>query len=289
MFDAVCPVCDSEMQNRRTSWRYRCPSCGFERSNFVPNVRGETERPVSYDADKHERGHERMRRRIYERILDILATITPLPGKTILDVGCSYGWFPEAARNRGMDALGIEPDYRSAEIAEKAGNKVIAGYFPDDLPDDRRFDVIIFNDVFEHLPDVRTSLALCRARLNPGGLLVLNLPSRKGSLYQTASVLDRIGVSPPLDRLWLKNFPSPHLSYFCPETLARLLTREAFVEAARKRLPIMEHRNLWTRIRVDASASLPYTAAVWLALTVALPLLTLLPSDIALQIFRKSD
>lgn len=57
---------------------------------------------------------------------------------------------------------------------------VRAGYFPDTLQQNEAFDVIVVNDVIDHIPKIGDALSACVARLNPEGLLVLNLPTSMG-------------------------------------------------------------------------------------------------------------
>ena len=288
MFDPTCPVCDNTMSRQAIGWRYVCPGCRFERSDFAVTAGGETGEEAPFDAERHKSAHETMRRRIYERVLDITANVRPLENTSVLDVGCSYGWFLDAARARGMQVQGLEPDPRSAAIAKGKGNTVVEGSFPESLADGTTFDVIVFNDVFEHLPDVQAAIDHCRRHLNEGGLLVLNLPSSKGLLYRIALWLDRFGFHGPLERLWLRPFPWPHLSYFSPDTLECLAARFSFIEVARDRLPSIEGRDLWNKLHIDTSASLIFRGAVWVGLLSLLPFMRLAPADIMVLIFRKT-
>ena len=89
----------------------------------------------------------------------------------------------------------------------------------------------------------------CRRRLREGGLLVLNLPSSSGAVFRAATLLDRIGLHGPLDRLWQRGFPSPHLSYFDPDGLASLAARHGFREVHRSDLATVALGGLWKRLR----------------------------------------
>jgi hypothetical protein len=160
------------------------------------------------------------------------------------------------------------------------------GVFPDALQAERCYDIIAFNDVFEHLADVRFATASSRARLRAGGLLVINLPNSKGALFRIASTMDRFGISGPYERLWQKGFPSPHLSYFHPRALTRLVTSYGFAEVYRGRLESVAVRGLWERVRYGRKASTAESVLVWTAVALASPLLRIIPGDIALQIFR---
>jgi len=101
-------------------------------------------------------------------------------GSRLLEVGCGHGWFLEAAEDE-FSMLGIEPDEKIYEEISKRGLNVRCGYFPDALKQNEKFDGIVFNDVFEHMPDMRKNLHACRENLrHKKGFLILNLPSSYG-------------------------------------------------------------------------------------------------------------
>jgi predicted SAM-dependent methyltransferase len=174
----------------------------------------------------------------------------------------------------------IEPDLGTRHAVDD--------FFPDDLPADVRYDVIAFNDVFEHVDDPARVLDACGDRLRPGGLLMINLPSSRGVFFRVASYLDRVAIHGPYQRLWQKGFPSPHRSYFDPEGLARLAQRHGFYQVYRDRLDAFQREGLWQRLRFDTTAPLLASAALWLGICLAAPLLRRLPADISLHIFRRA-
>ncbi|EQD80446.1 3-demethylubiquinone-9 3-methyltransferase, partial [mine drainage metagenome] len=143
-------------------------------------------------------GLDPLRRRNFETLLKRLGEIVPTRGLTLLDVGCSTGLFLETAARYGIDGVGIEPEPGQASIARLRGVKVRDGFFPDSLRRGETFDIVAFNDVFEHLSDPCQVLHACELILNPGGVLILNLPDSAGVLYSVASALARIGLENPL-------------------------------------------------------------------------------------------
>lgn len=240
------------------------------------------------DEERRETALVALRKKNFERILDRLEPVTGSSRRALLEVGCAHGWFLDAAARRGYEVHGVEPDAPIGAQASARGHDVKTGFFPAAVARDARYDVIVFNDVFEHLPDPRAALASCRQLLRPTGSLVLNLPSSEGIFFHIATLLDRVGASGPHERMWQKGFPSPHLSYFRPDTLARLAAREGFAEIYRGTLDSLERGGLWQRLRFDRRSSVPGAALTWLGIMIASPLLMRLPSDIALQIFRNA-
>lgn len=183
--------------------------------------------------------------------------------------------------------LGIEPNPVIASVAAARGHRVRVGYFPDVLDKTQRFDVVTFHDVFEHLAAPRAAACAIHACLQPGGLVVLNLPSSHGTLFRLANLLARLGLHGPLDRLWQRGFLSPHRSYFSPEGLAGLMKTIGLQEVFRGELPSIARSGLWARLRYDRRAPLLVSALLWPPLLLFSCVSAWLPADISLQIFQR--
>jgi SAM-dependent methyltransferase len=276
------------MHSLRHDWCFACPVCGCLASNLRPHI-GNGQVADIIDEKQREISLVSLRKKNFERILDRIDSMTDPARRSLLEVGCAHGWFLDAATKRGYDVHAIEPDAPIAALPACRGHDVTIGFFPDALPPAQRYDVIVFNDVFEHLPDPRAALAACRQRLQPDGLLVINLPNSDGTFFRIATLLDRLSIPGPHDRMWQKGFPSPHVSYFHPNALTRLTGREGFAEIYRGTLDSLDRRGLWQRLRLDRRSSLFRAIATWLGITVASPLLGWLPSDISLQIYKPTS
>lgn len=281
---APCPVCGGGLSEGRQPWVLSCGDCKFLCSTLAVEIGGEAHGRLD-EAERLE-ALRPLRQQTADHILDGLQRVRPLQGR-LLEVGCAHGWFLEAAGARGFETVGIEPDTAIADLAEKRGLRVLRGLFPDVLDDGERFDVVIFNDVLEHIPDPRAVVQAAGRALVPEGHLVVNAPSSEGLLFRTAAALDRLGVAGPYERLWQKGFPSPHVSYFHPDHVATLAGEAALDEVVRARLPSVRGRGLWSRLRYDRDASRAGSAIVFAAMMAALPALRLAPPDIRLQIFCK--
>ena len=281
----VCPACGRPLLRGRREWHWVCDGCGIERSILQPTSGSDK---AALSESLRQSGLVELRQRNFEHLLSRIETITPLKGKRVLDVGSAHGWFVERAAVRGAQALGIEPDAEVAALAIARGVPTRVGWFPDALRPTERFDVVAFNDVFEHVADACATLRACHALLNDGGLLVLNVPDSNGALYTAAKILDRLGSRIWFDRLWQSGFPSPHLSYFNASNLRRLVEPVGFVLVTQFALLSVHWRGLWARIRTDRRLSLLGTIAAYAAVTAALPLLALLPADSRVSVFRKS-
>jgi SAM-dependent methyltransferase len=287
-----CPVCDGPLAPRLTSWLLRCPRCGLWRS-LLGTAGGELRENAALDEERRVAGLAELRQANYAHTLATLSNLVPLGGKRLLDVGCAYGWFLEAAAAAGMAGTGVEPDPAIAEQARQRGLSVLTGYFPTALESGAAagegFDVIAFNDVLEHLGDVRAAAAACHRLLRPGGLVVVSAPDSGGVLFRLAIGLARLGRRGLLERLWQRGYPSPHLSYFNSRNLTLLWRREGFQRCAGRQLRSLRLRGMWPRLHMDRKPSLG-SALAYLGLVGAYPWLAgCCPSDQRLSVFSKRD
>ncbi|WP_218920820.1 class I SAM-dependent methyltransferase [Melittangium boletus] len=206
--------------------------------------------------------------------------------RTLLEVGSAHGWFLETAAPH-FDVLGIEPDETVGGKTLARGLPVRLGYFPEALRPDERFDIIIFNDVIEHIPDIRSAVKACHERLNPNGTLILNLPSSRGFFYRLSKILAQAGLHGPFDRMWQKDLPSPHIHYFNTDNLKALLESEGFDLTFSTELEAVKAAGLRERLSHVGHVNPLKLYFQYVGILGTLPFLRLLPSDIIVCIFRK--
>lgn len=131
------------------------------------------------------------------------------PGR-LLDFGCGWGFFLGAAGEEGWEIHGLEPLPGHALYTRgKIGAEVITDILRDDTFLDSYFDVITAFQVFEHLPDPAGDLARLSRALQPGGIMLVEVPN-----------IDTWGV-----RLMGKrhrHYVPDHLNFFSTDTLGRL-------------------------------------------------------------------
>jgi len=114
------------------------------------------------------------RRRIIARLID---RYRPKQGPLrILEVGAGTGSNLALLQRYGaVDA--IEPDDGARAFAEgRSGLKLKGGYLPDVPLDDGAYDLIVLLDVLEHIPGDVAALACLKAKLAPGGRILLTVP-----------------------------------------------------------------------------------------------------------------
>jgi len=275
--DQICPVCYNVLQPGLTDWHVRCARCAYEGALLDRRI-NEAGAHQSIDEVQREQGLKTLRQDNFRQLLQELRSLAP-PGGSLLEVGCAHGWFLSLAKT-SYQVTGIEPDDEVRCVAVTAGLDVRAGFFPQALGADERFDVIVFNDVFEHLPDPESLLDKVQHHLSPGGLVLFNLPSSGGVFYRVARFFARVGSSKLFDRMWQKGMPSPHLHYFDQRNLQTLLSRRGWRTVSCGVLPSVRWHGLWSRIAYDQRSPLPMQVLIWLMVVLTLPVIRLLPADI---------
>jgi len=139
----------------------------------------------------------------------------PPPGR-LLDVGCGWGFFLTAARQRGWEPAGLEPLAGHAIYARATtGAAVLTDVLHDDSFPTESFDAVTAFQVFEHLPDPAGDLQRLWRFLKPGGILLIEVPNI--ATWSVALLGKRH-----------RHFVPDHLTFFSPRTLRALLEKHGF-------------------------------------------------------------
>lgn len=156
-----------------------------------------------------------------QRVEKISARLGPLD--QVLEIGAGYGYFLDAARAAGANALyGIEPSAGGVGHAKEAlnlGERIVQAPLFEAAPPPFAPQVTVLFHVFEHLLDPAAALARLAEWIPEGGHLVIEVPD-------TAADWSSLG---------LQNFHLSHASYFRAETLTDLLHRHGFRPGAVER------------------------------------------------------
>jgi len=238
-----------------------CKECGYMMSQEQPGAGAEV---VSLDT---------VREKNFNLICETIKEKFP-NAVTILDVGSSRGHFLKVASDKGFTATGLEPDSRLAEISRSQGCNVINGFFPgaEGLAT-QMYDIIIFNDSLEHIPNLHDVLCGIKKYLKQKGIVIINLPTSDGAVFKTAFLLYKLGMMAMFDRLWQKGFASPHLHYFNKKNLKRFFENNGFEFQYSMPLYYYTIKGLWERISCKSSFLVSLFA--WLGMVLLYPFFTL--------------
>jgi 2-polyprenyl-3-methyl-5-hydroxy-6-metoxy-1,4-benzoquinol methylase len=104
----------------------------------------------------------------------------PQHAEVVLEIGCGDGNFGELLIKRGAkEVWGVEFEKDQAVIAEKRITRVLVGDIAEQMKDlpDQYFDVIVCNDVLEHLVDPYSIVNSLRRKLKKNGVVVSSIPN----------------------------------------------------------------------------------------------------------------
>ena len=271
-----CPCCLNELTGGLDNWHHVCNSCGYESAALDNRINVEA---AALCEVAREDGLRTLRQDNFKELMGMISARLTMQSPALLEVGCGHGWFLELAARR-FATVGIEPDHRMFLKLQDKGLNVIEGYFPDALNPTEKFDAIVFNDVLEHIADPEAALKACLSIFKKDGVLVLNLPTSAGLFYRMAKIGKQLGLGGAFERMWQKDFPSPHLHYFSAPNLKLLLQRCGFNVKSCASLPSIRLSGLYSRIAYADSTRKWRHVLLWFALVISYPLVRWFTSDI---------
>lgn len=123
----------------------------------------------------------------------------------VLEIGCGNGVFKQNLSQTPEEYWGIELDPGAAAVAEKSLTKVLVGDVFHSLSSvpDNYFDLIICNDVIEHLPSETEFFKAIKPKMTSHGYLIGSIPNfrhvsnlheilfQKDWEYKDAGLLDK--------------------------------------------------------------------------------------------------
>ena len=122
------------------------------------------------------------------------ASLRPLAGLRLLDVGCGGGLISEPLARLAAAVTGLDPASENIEAARRhaaAQGLAIdyqAGRVEDLAQQNLLYDAVICLEVVEHVPDVGAFLLTCARLVRPGGLLLLSTINRTLKAYALAII-----------------------------------------------------------------------------------------------------
>ncbi len=230
-----CPACSSFDRNAlyrdETRSIFRCGDCGLV---YLSRFSGGREDPYhrSYFFEEYKRQYGLT---YLEDWPNLLALASPRLDRIeahaarslgkgeslrILDVGCAFGPFLAAARDRGHESVGLDSSEEAvAYVRSELGISATAGDFLD--PDaasgfEGPFEVLTMWYVIEHFEDLDCALRNAAALVRPGGLIALSTPSGEGA----SARFDREG--------FFRRSPEDHFTIWEPSRVGSLFEAYGF-------------------------------------------------------------
>ncbi len=147
----------------------------------------------------------------------------------------SSGYFASVLVRAGLRVDGHELDPAVAERARQVCENVYVGdlstFDPDEL--DGTYEVLLFGDTLEHLPDPPAVLRRLRTRLSPGGALIISVPNVANWLVRLQLLVGRFNYTDRgiMDRT--------HLRFYTVRTVTEMLVDAGFrVESLVGSIPV---------------------------------------------------
>lgn len=158
------------------------------------------------------------------------------PGEKMLDIGCGSGLSLLEARKLGVEAWGVEADPNIKRFADELDLQIHQGSIHDNPFPDVTFDLIVLNQVIEHIPEPEKTLKLIRSRLAENGRVILVFPNIN-SIWSKLS-----------GERWINWHIPYHLHHFSKKTFVQMAERCGYyVERTRTITP-----NIWTLMQLRA-------------------------------------
>lgn len=179
-------------------------------------------------------GLQRMLMKLFYFILKThVSIIVPyIENGRVLDIGCGCGNLLLWLKQHGWETYGIDISPKAVEVANKRGLKVSHGELTDIKYEADFFDVIVVNQVLEHVHDPMGLLREIRRILKPKGLLIIGTPN-------IDSYESRI-----FGKFWSPYDIPRHLYHFSLLQLEKMLEKTSFkIEKVVSKIFLIPHFN----------------------------------------------
>ncbi len=153
-----------------------------------------------------------------KRMIDTINKIMDSHGKkSLLDIGCGYGFFTQAALKTGFTVTALElSDHGKKITKELTGIEPVSSSF-ETFSCASSFDVIMMSQILEHALDIHLWIEKAYQYLTAGGVLAIALPNFSSAFRKIMQEREPF-ICPP-----------EHLNFFSLKNLTQLLQQYGFV------------------------------------------------------------
>lgn len=231
MLDIVCNLCgasDARVLFRKDNTDFlQCRHCELEWVHPLPDMERmrrlysdpcyfNTDNISQYGYSDYVR-NKHLTVNLFNRRLDEIRHFTGGRQGWLLDVGCATGTLLELARLRGWEVAGVDVSEYATRIArDYYGLDVLTGELAEAAYPGEHFDVVVMDDLIEHVADPSALIKEVRRVLKLGGLVTLNTPNRAGLWHLM------------MGRRWFHYKQVEHTYFFSPRVISDLLGRHGF-------------------------------------------------------------
>jgi SAM-dependent methyltransferase len=232
---------------------YKCSFCGLV---FISREARNNRKNIVFEHYRNIDPHERVaasKQLFYKSTLDYLSTQVKNEKRSILDVGCGFGYFLEFASRNGWIVSGVEIVDHAVENARKTvgDENIFHGSLRDANYPDGYFDAITLWDVLVMVDRPFEEVKECYRILKQGGKIgirVRNVLFQK-TIFQLYSPFSNVA-----SRFNIKNPYVFHRHNFSPKSLRLLLQRAGFRPILITNSPLTEG-DPYSHTRIDKLTS----------------------------------
>jgi SAM-dependent methyltransferase len=184
----------------------KCKNCGLVSSKFIPTSKQLKEYYDDYPS------YEKLSDLTIQRYNEILDRLEPFrKNNALLETGCGFGFFLEAAKKRNWNVYGTELSAKAINECLKKNITISASLDEIQNIADKQFDAVVSLEVIEHLNEPQTEVKKYSGLIRSGGALYITTPN-----YNSFSRL-------LLGKKWNVILYPEHLHYFSIPTIEKLL------------------------------------------------------------------
>jgi 2-polyprenyl-3-methyl-5-hydroxy-6-metoxy-1,4-benzoquinol methylase len=236
LVDSSCPVCESRshrVKGKRGGAYHRdskgvestivqCRECSLL---YVHPKLSPVGNPYDGEDEYFEKHDRNWKQKIGAEFADKIEAIIGYKG-SIIEPACGTGDFVIGAQNRGWKAKGVEMTQSYADAAREGGLDVEVASVEESKYLKEKYDAVLMLAMLEHLYEPIEMLKIAYEALNPGGLVVINVPNeasslvnRLGNIYVKSYGMDwTMSMSPTFSPFHVVGFSPKSLKYALEKT-----------------------------------------------------------------------